>query len=147
MPGSFISFTDGAGAAQLDNGKVSIAAGVASRFSNWVPFTTLVGSSAVALGTGARHQWTHRTDYGAAFELRDIPNANLATALRLIRWLQGGGTCSVTTGDSGSNVYATCGLAPGTSPQLTLEDPAELTYRLSVSLINLGAAADMLCLY
>lgn len=147
MPGAFISFVDGGGAAQLDNGKTGIAAGVGSRFSNWTPFTTPIGPAATALGTGAVYRFAFRTDYGAALTLGDIPNANLGVALRLVRWLLGGGTCSVTTGDSASNVYATCGLAPGTTPQLTLEDPTEQTYRLSLSLINLGAAADMLCLY
>lgn len=142
-----IDFVDGGGAATLDNGKTAIAAGVGSRFSNWTPFTRPIGPQAVGLGTGAVHQWSFRTDYGASFDLRDIPNANLATALRLVRWLLGGGTCSVTTGDSAANVYATCGLAPGTVPSLTLEDVTEQTFRLQVSLINLGAAADLICLY
>lgn len=147
MAGSFISFTDGVGAAQLDNGKTAIAAGVGSRFSGWAPFTNPIGPEENALGTGALYRFAFRTDYGASFELRDIPNSNLAIALRLIRHLLGGGTVSVTTGDTSGNVYGTCGLAPGAKPSLTMENATEQTFRLQLSLINLGAAADMICLY
>lgn len=141
-----VSFNDGS-AATLTNGMTGIGAGVGSRFASWVPFTKKVGESATVLATGARAMFVFRTDYGATFELRDIPNTSLDVVLRLIRHLQNGGTCTVTTGDTASRVYATCGLAPDTDPALAFADPNLLTYSLSLSLINLGAASDMLCVY
>jgi len=141
-----ITFNDG-GAATLDNGLTAIASGAASRFANWVPFTRRFGASATALGTGARAMFTFRTEYGASFELREIPNSSLSIVLRLKRHLENGGTCTVNTGDSASRSYATCGLSPDGSVGLTLSDPQQLTYTLSLSLINLGAASDMLCEY
>lgn len=141
-----ISFNDGA-AATLDNGLTAIASGVGSRFANWTPFTHKVGSAAHSLATGARTMFAFRTDYGARFELRDVPNTAMAVAMRLKRHLENGGTCTVTTGDSASRVYTTCGLAEGSEVAIALADPQQLTYTVSLALINLGAASDMLCEY
>lgn len=141
-----IAFNDGA-AATLDNGLTAIASGVGSRFANWTPFTRKVGASATSLATGARSMFAFRTDYGASFELRDLPNTALAVALRLKRWLENGGTCTVTTGDASSRVYTTCGLAEGADVTITMSDPQQLSYTVSLALINLGAASDMLCEY
>ena len=141
-----ITFNDGA-AATLDNGLTAIASGVGSRFANWTPFTRKHGAAATSLATGARSMFTFRTEYGATFELRDIPNTTLPVVLRLKRHLEGGGTCTVNTGDGAAHSYATCGLAPDSAVGLSLADPANLLYTLSLSLINLGAASDMLCEY
>lgn len=143
-----ISFTDAVGSATLDNGLTGVAGGVASRFAGWVPLPRVVGPVAHALATGAMQRFRFRTDYGARFTMRDIPNSSLATAHRLIVHLLDGGTCTVTTGDSASRVYATCGLAPDTEPELVPQDAAQLTYALSLSLINLaGSPTAMLCVY
>lgn len=141
-----ITFTDGTGTATLDNGLTSTAAGVGSRFASWTPFTRRVGESATALGTGARYSFTFRIDYGATFEMRDIPNSNQSVALRLIRHLQGGGTCTVTTGDTASRTYSQASLDPEGDVTLEFQDAQFLTYRMTFSLINL-AGADMLCTY
>lgn len=141
-----VAFTDSIGAATFTNGLEAIAAGVGSRFASWTPWTMPIGPNAHALGTGARYQYTFRTDYGATFEIREIPATGHAIALRLIRHLKGGGTCSVATGD-GVHAYATCGLAPGFEPALSMTDSRNIRYSLALSLINLGAAADMLCEY
>jgi len=141
-----ITFNDGA-AATLDNGLTAIAAGVASRFSSWLPFTRRVGAAATNLATGARAMFTFRVEYGATFELREIPASALLVCLRLKRHLENGGTCTVTTGDTAARSYATCGLAPDAGVGLTVADSAQPTYTLSLSLINLGAASDMLCEY
>lgn len=140
-----ITFNDGT-SATLDNGTTAIAAGVGSRFAAWTPFTRRVGDTAVALATGARTMFIFRTDYGASFELRDVPVANLAVALRLVRHLQGGGVCTVTTGDTSSRTYTNCGLDPEGSVEIAQQDAQLLLYSVRLSLINLSGA-DMLCTY
>lgn len=143
-----ISFTDGVGAAQLDNGLTGVAAGVGSRFAGWTPDSRVIGPRAHALGTGALHAFRFRTDYCATFELRDIPQANVAIAHRLMEWLRRGNTCSVTTGDVSGNVYATCGLAEGGDIELRQADRGEQTWTLRLTLVNLaGSPAAMLCTY
>ena len=141
-----ISFTDGTGAATLDNGTTGIASGVGSRFANYVPFTRRVGEAATALATGVRSMFTFRIDYGATFEMRDVPVTNLATALRLVRHLQGGGTCTVTTGDTSSRTYSNCGIDPEGDVEISMQDPQNLLYSVRLSVINLSGA-DMLCTY
>ena len=140
-----ITFNDGA-SATLDNGLTGVAAGVGSRFATWTPFTRRVGERAVTLATGASFAFTFRIDYGARFEMRDLPNTTQSVALRLIRHLQGGGTCTVTTDDAASRVYTTCSMDPEGDLSYAFQDAAYLTYTMSLSLINL-ASADMLCQY
>lgn len=139
-----IDFTDSTGAASLTNGK----SGGPARFSNWVPSQMPVGPKAASLGTGQVYRWTHRTDYAARFELRHIPNTSLAVALRLIAHLEAGGTVTVVTGDSASNSYANCTLAPDAdlSNALQLSNPPMLEYTLSLAVVNLSGA-PMLCTY
>lgn len=141
-----ISFTDTSGAATLDNGLTASAVSVGSRFAEWTPFTRRVGEQAVSLATGAVHTFTFRIDYGARFVMRDLPNTTQAVALRLIRHLQGGGTCTVTTGDLASRTYNNCGLDPSGNVELQFQDATFMTYSMTLSLINL-AGADMLCQY
>lgn len=139
-----IDFIDDAGAATLTNGK----SGGPARFSSWVPFQMPIGPKAVALGTGIVYRWAHRTDYGARFELRHIPNTNLDVALRLIHHLESGGVITVNTGDFASRSYDNCTLAPDAdlSNVLQLSNPAMLEYTLSLAVVNLDGA-PMLCVY
>lgn len=142
-----ITFTDGTGTATLDNGLTASAGGVGSRFAEWVPFTRRVGERATALGTGASYAFTFRIDYGASFTMRDLPNTAQSVALRLVRHLEGGGVCTVTTDDAAARTYANCSIDPeGGSPSLAFQDAQYLTYSLSVTLVNLSGA-DMLCQY
>lgn len=142
-----ITFTDNTGTATLDNGLTATAGGVGSRFASWVPFTRRIGETATALGTGQRYAFTFRIDYGAAFEMRDLPNTTQAVALRLIRHLDGGGVVRVTTGDTAAREYVNVVVDPqNAGAALTFQDPQYLTYSLSLSVINL-AGADMLCQY
>jgi hypothetical protein len=69
------------------------------------------------------------------------------TADRLKQHLLNGGSCTVYTNDSNATVVGspsatiyTCGLKPGTVPQLVLSDRRALEYTLSVQLINLAAS-------
>jgi len=140
-----ITFNDGT-SATLDNGLTSTAAGVASRFASWTPFTRRVGERATALATGASFSFTFRIDYGATFQMRDLPNTTQATALRLIRHLQGGGTCTVTTNDAAARIFTNCAIDPEGDVTLEFQDATYLTYSMNLALINLSAA-DMLCQY
>lgn len=140
-----ITFNDGT-SATLDNGLTATAGGVGSRFASWTPFTRRVGETATALGTGARYSFTFRIDYGATFEMRDLPNTTQSVALRLIRHLQGGGTCTVTTDDAAARTYTNCTLDPQGDVSLKFQDPQFLTYTMAFALINLSGA-DMLCQY
>lgn len=145
-----ITFTDGIGAATLTNGKPSPG----DRFSNWIQSTKPIGDSAPRQSDGRLSMFVFRTDYGASFELTQIPVATTGgvrlvdIAARLVAWLLSGGTCAVNTGDVASAAYATCGLAPGTTPSLTLSDKRNLEYSLSLSLINVaGSPVAMSCNY
>lgn len=119
----------------------------ASRFSNWLPSTKPYGDSVNTLASGALVMFRHRTDYGASFDLADIPVRaqvdqvnRAAMADRLIAHLLSGGTCLVQTDDRNATIYKTCGLAPGSSPSLRLTDRRNLLYTLSLQLINLAAS-------
>src|SRR5690606_31573667 len=85
-------------------------------------------------GTGTRHRWLHRADYGASFELAHIPAAYQALVGRLLRHLRGGGSCTVNTGDAASRSY-TCTIWPGwdtEAAKLTNREAVEYTLRLQL---------------
>lgn len=136
-----LAWTDGVGAATLNNGKPVPG----DRFTAWTPFTNPIGPRYAALGTGIVFSWAHRTDYGASFQLTQIPRTSLDLVMRLVRHLIAGGAVTVNTGDSASRVY-TAGLRPDTEPTLERSDAQNIEYTLSIELIN-RAAADMLCTY
>lgn len=148
--GTSIQFTDGIGAATLNNGKPSPG----DRFSGWAPKTLPYGESVNRQSDHALMLFKLGTQYGCTFALTQIPVATTGgqrlvdLADRLIAWLLSGGTCTVNTGDVESNSYATCGLMPGTTPELALSDKVNLEYTLTLALINLaGSPVRMVCHY
>lgn len=90
---------------------------------------------------------------GAHFEIHGLPMgiyeaspANIANELKY--QLMNGGTCAVYTEDEFGSTYATCGLMPGTVPEVTLVNRRTMEYALRVSLINLAASpTEMICHY
>lgn len=146
MAACTITFTDTIGAATLKNGKPSPA----DRFSNWVQRTTPTGEIAYRQSdlapTRVRFGWR----YGVSFELRAIPLDAVSAvrmvdvADRLIAHLLNGGSCVLNTGDSATTVHSGCTLMPGTEPALTMSDPVNLEYTLSLSLIG---ASRLFCYY
>ncbi len=132
---SSIAFNDG-GAATL----VSPAPNPLKRFAGWTPDVVDVGVQETALGTGVAYNFVFRTDYVVSFDVPFLTQAEIAVALRLIRHLVGGGTCTVDTDDLSANSY-TCRLREGTKPTLTLADRAMMEYTLHVDLTNTAAAA------
>lgn len=136
-----IAFTDGTGSVTLTNGKTAPV----DRFQKWVPLTQPIGPVHNALGTGVPYLYEHRCDYGAKFVLPYVPNSSQSDLVRLVRHLLRAGSVTVTTGDSGSNVY-TCYLWPGSTPSISEPDPRTLERTLTLSVLN-ASEADMVCLY
>jgi hypothetical protein len=145
-----ITFTDTVGAATLKNGK-SVPA---DRFASWTPISRPFGDSAHRLSDAVLTMFRERDDFGASFELRHIPVAAVGgirlveIAERFIYHLLNGGACAINTGDASASAYPTCGLMPGTTPTLSLSNPATLEYTLSVAVINIaGSPVRMVCRY
>lgn len=140
-----ITFTDGTGAAELTNGMPAPG----DRFTGWTLLTNVSDNGAGvvkhALGTGLPAAYSFRTDYGAKFSLRYIPNADQATLTRLKRHLESGGSITVTTGDTEGNSY-TAYLWPGARVEISAPDRQDLRLTVTLSVLN-ADAADMLCLY
>jgi hypothetical protein len=133
---SKIDFTDATGAASLSNTRPVPL----DRFANWTPRSVPIGPSETALGTGQKYAFVFRDDHMASFEIRGIPNTQMAIMLRLERHLEAGGQVSVTTGDALGSVYATCCLAPDQHPSITLSDSQNLEYAFQVSLLNVAGS-------
>lgn len=124
------------------------------RLANWTPLTTPIGDTATRMSDGALSMFAYRTDYGASFELPQIPVAKIGGerladyADRLVMWLKQGGTCILLTGDVEQNGYSPVGLMPGAAPSLALTDKVNLEYTLRVALVNLAASpVRMVCHY
>lgn len=139
-----ITFTDGTGAATLDNGKVAPH----DRFANWTPATRPGGESAARQSDLAITMVKFRTEYRVHFELPMIPsngaNSKVTIADRLVAHLLEGGVCTVNTGDAASSSYANARLQPGTTPELRLSDRDLMEYTLSLDLL---LAAAPVCRY
>lgn len=147
---AYIAFTDDIGAAELRNNKPAPA----DRFANWVPNSLSIGDAAERDSDGQLFMFSYRGDWGVTFELRKIRMAPVAgvsmvdVADRLRRHLLRGGTCAVYTEDAAGHSYPTCGVAPGTTPQLTQTDSRVLEHTLALALINLDAnPVQMVCHY
>lgn len=147
---AYIEFTDDIGAATLTNRKPAPG----NRFDNWMPNSMSVGDSAQRDSDGAVFLFSYRVDWGATFELRHIPAAVVAgvsmldVADRLKRHLLMGGLCAVFTEDAAARSYPTCGLASGTTPQLSQSNARTVEYDLSLALTNLAAdPVQMICHY
>lgn len=140
-----ITFTDGSGSVTLSNGKPFPA----NRFASWEPFVDEIGAFAHRLGSGVRDSFVFRTDYGAKFELRNIPASKHSDCIRLLKWLQDGGAVAVNTGDVNAASYATCGIRPESKPALLFApDGPVIQYSLQLELINLAdTPVAMVCAY
>ena len=141
MPAS-ITFDDGAGA-QTITPSPSV-----SRFNRWQPTPDTIGERANAVADGRLYQWTHRTDFGASFELPHLANSGEAVLQAFLLWANAGGAFTVTTGDSESNVYTEVQVAPGTRAELSDPDPETIEYTLSLTVINVATTpVPLRCVY
>jgi hypothetical protein len=137
MANPSISFNDGSGTTTITS--------LTPRLGNWTPLVTPIGPNAVALGSGVAEQWTFRADYGASFEMANVPASSLADLQRLRLWLVNGGTMTVNTNDLTANSYTVQLKEASTTPSWTL-DRALLEYTVSFEVVN-TSAAPMTCVY
>src|SRR5687767_13982376 len=93
---SSLEFTDEVGAATLTNG----FPGPGGRFSGWESDSPIKGVEAEGLGTGTLHVYEFHVKRIATFELRDIPEDQVAVAMRLILHLNRAGEVEIITGDN-----------------------------------------------
>jgi hypothetical protein len=105
-----------------------------------------MGPTATALGTGRVTRFVFRTDFGATFSMRDIPNTAFATMLRLQAHMLAGGIITVTTNDATNRTYNNCAIAPESDVVITQQDATALLYQMDFQVINLSAA-QMICEY
>src|SRR5579859_497690 len=139
-----IVFTDAQGTVTLSN----LLPAPANRFDKWEPYATPIGAGDRRLGSGAYDFFEFRVDYGVKFELSKIPRSQQGNVIRLLRWLQEGGTVAVNTGDATGASYPTCSLAPDAKPSFTMTDRDNIEYSLALDLIRTDVTpAPMICSY
>lgn len=149
MAKSRITFTDGVGAATLQSDYPIPAC----RFQGWTPKSNPQGQATTAQEDSARAMNRTSWRYGVTFSVHGLgmgaaAGSALDIADRLVGHLLAGGTCAVYTEDVLGTSYATCGLMPGTTPDITQSDDRHLDYSLSLSLINLATSpVPMLAYY
>lgn len=124
-----------------------------SRFRNFRPDTRPIGQTGTQLSNGALHMFRTRIQYGCHFEIHGLgmggsAGSALDIANKLKAHLMGGGQCAVYTEDALGSTYATCGLMPGTEPEITPTNSRAIEYAMRLSLINLaGSPVEMICHY
>ncbi len=146
---AFIEWTDDLGFFQLNNG---LGGTPGYRFSSWKPLVKPIGPMDHALGTGVPAMWEHRSDYGAQFTLKEIPdefrlNGTVYQFLlaRLKRHLLRAGQIEVHTEDTEDRNYS-CYLWPGSEPDISGYDPARRRRSITLSVLN-SDQAEMICCY
>jgi hypothetical protein len=127
-----ISFDDGSGT-QTITGSAAV-----SRFNKWNPDSIPVGEEAFEWGSGAGHRFTGRTDYAVSLELPHIDHTDESTLQDFLEWANNFGTFTITTGDSESNAFAGCQIAPGTRATMSDPDPETLEYTLRLRIISVA---------
>jgi hypothetical protein len=137
---SELEFEDSEGLETLTNGYPAPG----DRFAAWQTLSPIVGPEDESLA-GTLYVWEFRADYLASFELHDIPQDQVAIAMRLIRHLNRAGEVTVRTGDAEDRTYV-CQKAKGSSPELGKPDPRTLRRTLKLTLRN-TEEADLLCLW
>jgi hypothetical protein len=111
-----------------------------ARFNRWRPDPRPIGEAAHAVGDGVGYRWRHRTDYSVSFEFPLIANTDEAVLQQFLEWVNNFGAFSIDTGDSESNSYEQCQIAPGTEATISDPDPETLEYTLSIKAINIAAS-------
>lgn len=119
-----------------------------------------IGDSAHALADEALFRFRTSIRYGCSFEMPGLRMGafnpsnlgaspyDIANELRLALLNGNGFTCALYTGDAFDNSYATCGLMPGTTPEVVLVNRRTMEYTLRLALINLaGTPAPIVCHY
>jgi hypothetical protein len=138
---SSLEWTDDEGAGELTNGYPAPG----DRFAAWEMDSPLKSVEAESLADSTLYVFEFHAQYLVTFELREIPQDQVAAALRLIRHLNRGGEVEVHTGDSVGHVY-TCQKVKGSQPSLGKPDPITLRRTLKLTLRN-TEQEDLLCIW
>lgn len=130
----------------------------ACRLKNWHPDSQPIGDFAHALADESLTRFRTSRRHGCHFEMHGLRMGafssssfaasplDIATELR--EALQNGSQCALYTEDAFGNSYATCGLMPGTTPEIFLVNRRTMEYGLRLSLINLASSpVKMECHY
>lgn len=142
-----ITFNDGAARTLASDYPIDVAC----RFRGFRPDTTPIGDTALGLADERIYMFRSSTRYGCHFEIHGLlmgvaAGSSLDIANKLKAHLISGGDCAVITEDALASTYASCGLMPGTVPEIVQTSARALEYAFRVSLIN-RAAAEMICHY
>lgn len=130
----------------------------ACRLKNWHPDSQPIGDMAHALADETLYRFRTSRRHGCHFEMHGLrmgafssssfAASPLDIANELREALLNGSSCALYTEDAFGNSYATCGLMPGTTPEIFLVNRRTMEYGLRLSLINLAASpVKMECHY
>ncbi len=138
-----IEWSDELGFASLDNGLPDPG----SRFMGWEVLTDPIVRKREGLGTGIPYAYRFRSDYGAKFSLREIPDtaARQVVLARLRRHLKEAGTVTINTGDVEGRIFD-CYLYPGGDVVLGY-DPKIRKRSVTLSLMNADLSTDLVVQY
>lgn len=120
----------------------------ACRLKSFHPDPAPIGDAANAVANEQLYRFRTSTRYGCSFEMHGLrmggftASSSFATPLSIATELKlallNGSTCALFTEDADGNSYATCGLMPGTVPEIFLVNRRTMEYGLRLSLINLA---------
>jgi hypothetical protein len=127
-----ITFNDGGGA-QTITPSPSV-----SRFNRWNPDTVPIGEEAIEWGSGRGHRWTGRDDFLVQLELPHINHTEESKLQDFLVHANRFGVFTITTGDSESNVFTDCQIAPGTRAEISDPDPETLEITLRLTAISVA---------
>jgi len=133
-----ISFDDGSGTQTISPSPTR------TRFNKWRPRPMSIGERSIAVGDGAGYHWPQRRDYGASFELPNIPNTQERVLQDFLLWANAFGQFTITPDDSESNSYSNCQIAPGTFAEISDPDTETLEYTLTLQVIDLSPSPAQL---
>jgi hypothetical protein len=146
-PVTSITFNDGV-ARTLTNGKPYPA----NRFDNWTMAPIFRGTVAHRQSDLTPTAFSTARLSSCSFQLSKIPSRTtsalryLTVAHRLIAHLLNAGSCVVNTGDTDTTTHSGLYLLPGFEPTITLTDPGQLEYTLSLALFD-PAGTILVCNY
>lgn len=127
-----ISFNDGSGVQTIT------ASSSVSRFNRWNPDSAPIGEEAIEWGSGRGHRWPGRVDYLVQFELPNIAHTEESKLQDFLEWANNFGVFTVTTGDSESNVFTDCQIAPGSRAMISDPDPENLEITLRLTALSVA---------
>jgi hypothetical protein len=134
-----ITFDDGTGSVTLRG----IFPAPLDRLRGFTPRTVPLGVSVSPITTRRPTFWSYGTIFAVSFELPHLSQrmgggeSGVSRANRLIAHLIRGGVCSLLVEDLVSTAaVSNCYLLDGAQPELTLANPQDLLYSLSLTLAN-----------